>query len=224
MFGFDKFFSRRKYTGSDPIILSYEESLRELTSGKSIEDTRFLVFDIEGTDLDTRKGKILSIGGVMIDRMGIDMKSCFHWIIQQDATGAEIIHEILPDESNAGVDIKSVLPLFLEKAKGAVMIGHCLKYDLDMINRELKDHFDYELKRPYIDTLTLANRVYAGKDVYGNIHQKNYSLTHLCEKLDIEITARHDALEDAYLTALVFLKMASDLNTKTLVKSILRKY
>ena len=216
------FKKKKKLSEFPPMIREYEETLRSISPKNKVAQTKFLVFDIEGTSVDTKKGKILSVGGFLIQDMKIDIKSSFHWMVRQRETGAEVIHEILPSDSKEGMNIRDMLILFLQKASGAVMVGHCLRYDLEMINQVLYQEFQYTIKHPYIDTISMANRLYTKKDIYGNLHNKTYSLSNLCQRLGIDIKSQHDALEDAYATSLVFLKMAYTLGEQRSLRDFFR--
>ena len=66
---------------------------------KTIETTRFVVFDTETTGLDTSTDKILSIGAVSIVNNIIDVADCIEIYLIQEEYNAETvaIHGILKE-------------------------------------------------------------------------------------------------------------------------------
>lgn len=84
---------------------------------------------------------------------------------------------------------------FLEFVRGSVLVGYFFPFDLEMIRKLLKG-FCPSIFLPYfVDVLDL----YPG--------EKPSNMESMLSALGIPSSSRHSALEDAYMTALIFLKL-----------------
>ncbi|SHK17863.1 3'-5' exonuclease [Thermocrinis minervae] len=162
-----------------------------------VEDACFVVFDTETTGLDIKKDVPISIGAFKIEKLRIEMWKSFSRVIKTDRIFEESIkvHGITPmDLSNAEEPVK-VCREFLEYSKGCVLAGFFLTLDVSMVRKlvvkECKGVF-----LPYgIDLLDLLEERFVGKDLMQVLKAHGIS----------PLGRLHNALEDAYLTALLFL-------------------
>jgi DNA polymerase III epsilon subunit-like protein len=81
-----------------------------------------------------------------------------------------------------------------------------VEFDLNILNRELKKIDLPKLKNPTMDTLKIAlkhdgvyNLQYAEKD--------KYTLFSLAQRYQLDMQHAHNALEDAYITSLLYLHL-----------------
>ncbi|NRA91419.1 MAG: 3'-5' exonuclease [Psychroserpens sp.] len=97
---------------------------------------------------------------------------------------------------------------FLEHIKDAVLVAHHAAFDIAMINEGLARLDLPKLRNKVIDTGALYR-----KTKYIKEH-KHYSLDDLCKMFNLVMHDRHTASGDAFLTALIFLKISNLLRKK----------
>ncbi|MGS2726427.1 3'-5' exonuclease [Psychroserpens sp. BH13MA-6] len=187
---------------------SYLETFKSKPT--SLESTRFVVFDTETTGLNTQTDRLLSIGTVGITNFQIDIADQLECYIKQDHFNPNTveIHGILKSGNITKIEESHAIKHFLDHIKNAVLVAHHIAFDVAMINEALKHMHLPKLKNKIIDTGALYKKTKYLKD------HKHYSLDDLCETFYITKHDRHTASGDAFLTALLFLKLAAKLKEK----------
>ncbi|GEM_PF-1429440 len=173
---------------------------------ETLERTPFTVIDTEGTSANPRKARLLSIGGVRIENMAIDLSQVFNRLlkVEGDFRRSVHVHGITPsDLEKFGRPPSAVIEEFLEFAKGSIIVGFNVTYDVKLIEKYTKNEYGIPLPFPRIDVLTLLKRT----------HIKPSSLEETARQMGIPVKAVHSALDDAYTTALIFLKILYPMKT-----------
>lgn len=175
-------------------------------STKKIETTRFVIFDTETTGLDILNDRILSIGAVSVFNNAIDIADTFEVYLNQTEFKAETveIHGILKTGNLIKISEKEALKQFIKYVGNAVLVAHHAAFDIEMINSALKRINLPKLKNKSIDTGILYKKLEGKKD-------NHFNLDVLCNEFNIPKHDRHTASGDAYITALLFLKIISKL-------------
>lgn len=196
------FFRKNKYP---PYFKAYLNSFKTKPA-KSIKETRFVVFDTETTGLNPKKDKILSIGAVCINQGCIDIADYFEqYLTQEKFTSATVeVHGILKEGKVKKITEPQAIKQFLAFIKNSVLIAHHAAFDIEMINQALYQLKLPKLKNKYIDTGILYKKL-------KNKEHKHYNLDALCTEFNIPKHDRHTANGDAFITALLFLKIISSL-------------
>ncbi|MFZ2284885.1 MAG: 3'-5' exonuclease [Lutibacter sp.] len=173
---------------------------------KSIENTRFVVLDTETTGLDIINDRILSIGAICIVNNNIDVADSFEIYLKQAAFKAETveIHGILKEGKLAKLSEAEAIENFIDFIGNAVLVAHHTAFDIEMINAALKRMDLPKLKNKTIDTGILYKKLEGKKD-------SHFNLDVLCKEFNIPKHDRHTAAGDAFITALLFLKIISKL-------------
>lgn len=173
---------------------------------KSIENTRFVVLDTETTGLDIINDRILSIGAICIVNNHIDVADSFEIYLKQEAFKAETveIHGILKEGKLTKLSEAEAIENFIDFIGNAVLVAHHTAFDIEMINAALKRMELPKLKNKTIDTGILYKKLEGKKD-------SHFNLDVLCEEFNIPKHDRHTAAGDAFITALLFLKIISKL-------------
>lgn len=191
-------------------ICNYFKGQKKENTRSNIEKAHLVVFDTETTGLDILKDRIISIGAVRIKAGRINVGESAEWKIKQHvglkAEGIKI-HGILKKELDEGMEESEVLKQFLQFIEGSILVAHHSAFDVAMINKALKRHFQIKLWNKSIDTAWLAQRLEEGKIEKPLSNKANYSLDKLCEKHHVPVFERHNSAGDAYLTAVLFLKL-----------------
>lgn len=173
---------------------------------KSIENTRFVVFDTETTGLEITNDRILSIGAISVLNNSIDVADSFEIYLKQDEFKAETveIHGILKEGKLTKLSEAEAMELFINYIGNSVLVAHHTAFDIEMINAALKRLKLPKLKNKTIDTGILYKKMEGKKD-------SHFNLDVLCKEFNIPKHDRHTAAGDAYITALLFLKIVSKL-------------
>lgn len=171
--------------------------VRDCKTG-AIEDTTFVVFDLETFGLNSHKNEIIEIGAIKLKGTRIvDTFSSFvnpNKIIPKKIS--ELTH-ITQDMVDNAPTIEDVLPKFLEFTKDAVMVAHNSAFDMGFIRRDAKKYMGIDYKPPIIDTLQMA------RDLYPDL--KGYNLDRLNKIFKLSLENHHRAIDDAQSTAKLFI-------------------
>lgn len=199
------FFKKKKYPSFyNEYVSSFKGSKKDLNA------IRFVVFDTETSGLDIKKDVVLSIGCVAVKNFSIHVADQFECFIVQEKFNKESvhIHGLLKNGKEKKVDEFTALKYFLKYIEDAVLVAHHAAFDVAMINTILKKYNLPNLKNKVIDTSYLFKKTKYVKD------NNPYSLDYLCDYFSIKKHDRHTASGDAFLTALVFLKVTKLLTKK----------
>lgn len=196
--------------------LTYKKAIIN-TKNLPISETKFIVFDTETTGFSKKNDRVLSIGAVSVINNVIHVNDTFEVYIKQEIFRAETvpIHGILKEGEIEKISELDALQGFLKYIGNAVLVGHHVLFDINMINQILKRNQLPKLSNKAIDTEFMY------KKSKHSIYQKdteNYSLDDLSNELNISKSDRHTASGDAYITAIAFLKTLARLNKNNNLK------
>ncbi|QXP70515.1 3'-5' exonuclease [Polaribacter sp. R2A056_3_33] len=182
----------------------------------NFENIRFVIFDTETTGLDIKKDRILSIGTItVIDKM-IKVSDSLESYLTQDLFNTETvkIHGILKQGTIHKVTEEEGIVQFLAHIKNAVLVAHHAAFDVAMINQALKRLNLPKLKNKVLDTghLFIKSKLDTSK--------KHFSLDELSLRFNIPQHDRHTASGDAFITAILFVKLLCVLKKKNTVLSL----
>jgi DNA polymerase-3 subunit epsilon len=185
-----------------------------------LDKIRFVVFDTETTGLHITKDRILSIGAISVIGKSIDVSDSFEIYVKQEEFNKDSvqIHGILKEGNLSKLSEKDAVIQFLEYIKDAVLVAHHTAFDVAMINECLK-----RLDLPKLKNKTLDTGILFKKAKQHEPKEKPYSLDELCTIFHVNKHDRHTASGDAFITALLFLKMISGLkksNKKLTLKDL----
>ena len=184
-----------------------------------LEELTYVVFDTETTGLNDRKDKILSIGAVKVSNNrfsiseSLDFRLYQEYEVKQEAIQ---IHGLLPGKPEQQLSEIEAIQQFLKFVGNSIVVGHHVAFDVAMINRVLKRQVgNVKLKNKCIDTRNLAIRVehVIKPDI---VKPGNYTLDALCKRYHISMSDRHTAAGDAYITAVLLLKLIHRLKKRNM--------
>lgn len=171
--------------------------VRDCKTG-AIEDTTFVVFDLETFGLNSHKNEIIEIGAIKLK--GTRIVDTFSSFVNPKKIIPKRISElthITQDMVDNAPTIEDVLPKFLEFTKDAVMVAHNSAFDMGFIRRDAKKYMGIDYKPPIIDTLQMA------RDLYPDL--KGYNLDRLNKIFKLSLENHHRAIDDAQSTAKLFI-------------------
>ena len=212
---FFRFFLPRKLpAGADAwpeALRAYMSMKSKAITGRGLGDVRFVVFDSETSGLDLSKNRLLSIAGVGMSRLEVQLDDRFEAVVaQRDVGGADaaVVHGLISSDLAGGLPEDEAAARFLAFAGSAVLVAHHAKFDVHVLNKAIARYRGARIWNPCIDTAKLARRVEAGpssmSDAQGAEQRGAYQLDRLVERYGIELPERHTAAGDALATALLF--------------------
>jgi DNA polymerase III epsilon subunit len=164
------------------------------------------VFDVETTGLDPKKGhRIVEIAGVRIENGQILAETAFTTLVNPEREiPFEIrqINHISDDMVKDAPTIMTVLPEFLDFAKGSFLFAHNAEFDMGFLNVEKESCWGYIELPECFCTMKLSQNLFPSAF--------RHNLDTLAERLQIPLPTpeeRHRALPDVILTAKALLKM-----------------
>ena len=176
------------------------------------KSNEFVVIDTETTGLSLKDDEILSIGAVKIKDNKILTSQTFEVFLKNSKeinSNSIKIHGIRPfDLKNAKTAKEGILE-FLNFVGSRPLIGYYLEFDVGMINKYTKE----------ILGITLPNRMIEVSEIYFDktislIPQGNIDLRFdtILKNCDIPNMGVHNAVNDAIMTAMIYLKLTKGKN------------
>lgn len=163
---------------------------------------RFVVFSTETSGLDSEKDVILSIGAIGIEDEKIIVKDSFDITILQDKFNPEIaIKNGILNTSEEKIAQEEAISMFINYLGNATLIGHRIHFDIAMINHALEKLHVGKLKNEALDVEIMYQKWQQLAE------DKLFSIDELATTFKISKSDRHTASGDAYITALIFLKL-----------------
>ncbi len=179
-----------------------DDSSKIFRNGKSkerINASKMVVIDFETTGLNAVEDEIIEIGAVKIENMQITDE--FSTLVKPQKSITQKSHDItgISDEmiENAPL-MKDVLPDFLKFIDGSILIAHNADFDYRFL-REAAKSLGVDVNLPYIDTLQMSKAL---------ISIPSYGLEKVVKALSLGDFNHHRALDDASITAQVFIKLS----------------
>jgi DNA polymerase-3 subunit epsilon len=184
----------------------------------------FLAVDLEMTDLDPRKGEIVSIGYVPVVGTRIPVGEG-HAMLVRSAQGvgeSAVIHGIRDRDVGNGLPLDEALVNLIEALTGRVLLLHHRTIDLAFLNRDCRRVFNMPMVVPVVDTMALERRRLAMRQEH--VGREELRLYRCRERYNLPAYRSHDALVDALATAELFLAQAAHIasNRRLSLRKLLR--
>lgn len=209
---FDK---KTKITYTSELLESISWQLQQVKNQRQdpqlpLKQAAFVVFDTETTGFYPYAGdELISIGAVIIRNGAIEETQTFHeWINPYRAIPPEVqvLTGVLEEDLIHAPPSLVVIHQFLQFIGSHYLVAHCADFDLNFINTQLKKYCKKKLSNPVIDTMILSYHL--------NPAERFHNLDHLLTKYEVPVYERHHALEDAKMTASLFLKFLDQLEQR----------
>ncbi|MFC1835117.1 PolC-type DNA polymerase III [Thermodesulfobacteriota bacterium] len=194
-----------------PVIKANQERFVDLDWTGPLEGCEFVSVDTELTGLNPRVDEIVSIGAVRIRNMRIVAGENFLAYVKpkrelpRDST---LIHRITPEQIKSAPPLSEVLPQFIEWCGSALLVGHYVGLDMSFLNKAARGLLGGPLGNPCVDTMKLAQafQEQLWRDYYDRFNLGvSLNLTALARRFGLPRFDQHDALEDAFQTACLFI-------------------
>ncbi len=194
-------------------------ALRKKWNRKRLTDERFaflfeedqsgevVVFDCETTGLDPKMDEIVSIGAVKIKENRILTDEALHLYVRQEkqiSYKSIMIHHIRHCDLKDALPIGEAIEKFLYFVGSRPLAGYYLEFDVAMINKYIRAMYGITLPNKQEE----VSAIYYDKKI-STIPQGNIDLRFetIIDDLALPKLRAHDALNDAVMTAMIYLKL-----------------
>lgn len=195
----------------DPRLTLNDDTVELIENGfnnRILNETDFVVFDLETTGAKTPPCRITEIGAFKIQKGKITEK--FQTLVNPETpipafiTNLTGISDLMVTDAPKFPDISSD---FMNFIGDSVLVAHNAHFDMRFLNHEIgKIHQEYRVGNPYLCTVQLSRKL---------IPQiKNHKLNTVAEHLEIRLDNHHRATDDAYATAQIFVNLLEKLEKR----------
>jgi DNA polymerase-3 subunit epsilon len=184
----------------------YPEFWKNYLSKFEKKSNRYVVLCSETTGMNPYKDVVLSLGSFSVINNNILIGDSFEALFAQ----YNFFHDNgISNEFTLESKIKKMgeaegIQAFVEFIGNAVLVGHHVDFDVEMINAALERLNCGRLKNEALDIDIMHRKLL-------DINNKEFSIEELCDIYKIPKSDRNSSSEDAYKIALLFLKLKSRL-------------
>lgn len=167
----------------------------------------YVSLDCETTGLNPKKDDILSIGAVLIKDNKILMRETFNIFLKPKKTiSAESIkvHLLREIDLQNAVEPEVAIKKLLNFIGSRPLVGYYIDFDYAIISKYTKKLIGIKLPNEKIEISSIYYDLKKTKENYGFIDLK---FDTIMKNLDIPMLGKHDALNDAIMTSMTFLKL-----------------
>jgi len=167
----------------------------------------YVCLDCETTGLNPKKDEILSIGAVIIKKNKIVMRKTLNIFVKpSNIINSESIkiHQIRPVDLANALEPKDAIFEVLEFIKNRPIVGYYIKFDIAIISKYTKKYIGISLPNHQIEVSSLYFKTKKRNSEYEFVDLK---FDTIMKELDIPKLGKHDALNDAIMTSMIFLKL-----------------
>lgn len=178
----------------DPAALETGDYFARLLANLALG--KIVVFDVESTGVDTAADEIIQIAAIRLNADGSLQDKFMHYVRPTKSVGSSVHTHHLTDEflRRQGEEPTAVFAAFADFVRDAVIIGHNVSYDLNILQSQMSRLKLKPLPMPvFYDTMDIFRRFYP--------NLKNHKLEYLGEFCQVTHKSSHDAFDDIMATA-----------------------
>ncbi|MFA7111396.1 MAG: PolC-type DNA polymerase III, partial [Bacilli bacterium] len=156
----------------------------------NLNDTSYVVFDLESTGLNIKYDHITEIGAVKIVKGFVVDR--YDQLINPGVSIPKLIQEktnITDEMVKDCPHIKDVIDKFLAFCKGSILISHNIQFDYWLLNEEMVNNGFLKLDFPAIDTLQISHFLFP--------ENRSHSLGSLCKRCDVNYETDSNSDDDS---------------------------
>ena len=175
----------------------------------------YICLDCETSGLNPRKDEILSIGAVHIKGNKILMRETFNLFLKPSKHIAEEsikIHQIRPIDLENGLDPQNAIYQLLDFIGSRPIVGYYIKFDVAIISKYTKKFIGIKLPN---ETIEVSSMYYKTRKRSSDYEFIDLKFDTILKNLNIPALGKHDALNDAIMTSMIFLKLKDVTPAKT---------
>ncbi len=163
---------------------------------------RWVVLDVETGGLDVERDPLLSIGAVAVRDGRIDVDDSFEMLVRPPAPSERanvLIHGIGHGAQRDGVEPAAAYSAFLAWAGDAPLVAFHAAFDRGFLVRAVRGALGVRLEARWLDLAALAPALNPGL--------RAKALDEWLEHFRLSVDQRHHASADAFVTAMLFLRL-----------------
>jgi len=187
----------------------YPEFWKDYLSKFDKKSKRFVILSTETSGLNPVKDVILSIGSFAVIDNSIIIGDSFEAVLLQYKFLHDngLSNEFIVESKMKKLGEPEAIKLLIDYIGNAVLVGHHIDFDVEMINAALERLDCGRLKNEALDIDVMYRKL-------QDINNKQFSLDELSAIYNLPKSDRNSSSEDAYRIALLFLKLKSRLGIK----------
>ena len=174
-------------------------------------DDEWVTLDCETTGLDVHRDQIISIGAVRIAGNRLLTSQRLELLVRPErALNADSVrvHRLRESDVAQGIDPEQAMRRLLEFVGSRPLVGYYLEFDVAMLNREIWPLLGVRLPQPKIEVSAMyydfKNRQLPAHERGGVIDLR---FAKMMDDLGLPLREAHDALNDAVMAGLAFIKL-----------------
>jgi DNA polymerase III subunit epsilon len=171
----------------------------------------WVVLDCETTGLDIRRDRIVSIGAVRIVGNRLMTSQRLELLVRPEraiGVASMRVHRLRERDVARGIAPAQAMRRLLEFVGSRPLVGYYLAFDVAMINREIRPLIGIGLPQPKIEVSALY---YDHRNRLRPVHERDapidLSFATIMRELALPVRDAHDALNDAVMAGLAFVKL-----------------
>lgn len=175
-------------------------------------DGEWVALDCETTGLDVHRDQIVSIGAVRIVGNRVLTSQRLELLVRPDralSAASVRVHMLRERDVAQGIDPEQAMRRLLGFIGSRPLVGYYLEFDVAMLNREIWPLLGVRLPQRKIEVSAMyydwRNRQLPAHE-RGNV-QIDLRFATMMDALGLPLREAHDALNDAVMAALAFIKL-----------------
>lgn len=173
----------------------------------------WVAIDCETTGLDVRRDRILSIGAVRIVGNRLLTSQRLELLVRPErALTAENVrvHQLREQDVALGIDAPQAMRRLMEFVGSRPLVGYYIAFDVAMLNREIWPMLGVRLPQSKIEVSAMYYD-YKNRQLPSHLRGGTIDLRFatMMNELGLPLREAHDALNDAVMTGLAFVKLRS---------------
>ncbi len=131
-----------------------------LTRGAPVDETRWVMLDVETSGLDIRRDRLLAIAAIALRvdwtarTLEVALGDSFEVVVRQEEASTKdniLLHGIGAQQQRDGLDPVLALRAFADYAGAAPLLAFHAAFDQAMIGRYAREHLGADLPNPWLD-------------------------------------------------------------------------
>ncbi len=174
----------------------------------------WVALDCETTGLDVQRDKIISIGAVRVAGNRLLTSERLELLVRPErALKAEsvVVHRLRESDVAQGMPPAQAMRELLSFIGSRPLVGYYLEFDVAMLNREIWPLLGVHLPQPKIEVSAMyydwRNRLLPAQE--RGVTPIDLRFATVMSTLELPLREAHDAVNDAVMAALAFVKLRS---------------